>query len=388
MSSYQSEVLAAVEKGNDEFRRFKEKNDARFAELEAKFEDVENKAARASRPGFGMPTQSGAVKTETKAWSDAFIRKGQMPAQGPEEKALAWSTNSGADGGYAVPKLIDQRVDAVAVQQGAMLGLVRTVDSFTSDFHEIVQTTRNANAWVGETAARPATNTGGFVDIKPPMGELYANPQITQQLLDDAGFDIENYVVTRVGEEFGAAIETGILTGNGVNQPTGILSGTFAATDDSTRAFGQLQYLPTGVAGDWAATNKADILLQLVYKLKAAYRKTACWLMHPQVMQEILSFKDSQGRYLIQTGLVQGEPPTLLGYPIFESEMMPIKAANSLSALFGDFKRAYVFVNRTPTRMVRDPLTNKPYVGFYTTRRVAGAVTNSEAVKALKFSAS
>src|SRR5450830_1027461 len=198
MAGHTMEIIDALEKGNEAFKQFKEKNDARLADLEAKFEDVENKAARANRPGFGMPTQ------------------------GPDEKALAWSTNSGADGGYAVPKLIDQRVDAVAVQQGAMLGLVRIVDSYTSDFHEIVQITRNANAWVGETAARPATNTGGFADIKPPMGELYANPQITQQLLDDAGFDIENYVVTRVGEEFGAAIETGILTGNGVNQPTGI----------------------------------------------------------------------------------------------------------------------------------------------------------------------
>jgi HK97 family phage major capsid protein len=301
---------------------------------------------------------------------------------------MAWSTNSGADGGYAVPKQIDKQIDAVAAQQGAMLGLVRVVDSFTNDYHVVVQNTRNANSWVGETAARPATNTGQFVDVKPPMGELYANPQLTRQLIDDAGFNVEQYVTDRVGEEFGVAIETAILSGTGTNQPTGILSATFASTDDTSRTFGQLQYIPTGVAGGWPATNPADVLLTLIYKTKAAYRKNSSFVMHPLLMQEIMAFKDSTGRYLIQPGISQGEPPTLFGYPIFESEMMPTKAASSLSILFGDFSRAYVFVNRTPTRMIRDELTNKPYVGLYTTRRVAGAVTNSEAVKALKFSVS
>ena len=367
-----TDVLKAIEASDARFQQFQKSQEERFHALEAK-------EAKANRPDLTR----GEVPEESKAFNE-YIKAGGVP----EWKSYAISTNAGADGGNTVPKYIENAIDAVAVQQGSCLSLVRSVDSFTSDYHVIVQNSRNANSWVAETAARPSTTTAQFTDIKPVVGELFAFPQLTQQLISDAGFNIDNFVTQRVGEEFGAAIETAILTGSGVNQPAGILTSTFVATSDATRTFGQLEYVPTGVAGDWAATNKADILFTLLYRLKAAYRKNASWLMHPSVMMELLSFKDSQGKYLIQTAQVQGEPPTLLGKPIFESEMMPVKAASSLSVLVGDFSRAYVFVNRTPTTILRDAFSNKPYIGLYTTRRVGGAVTNSEAVKALKFSVS
>lgn len=270
---YSNEIVKLIEDGNAKLFEY-------TSEINKRLDALETAEAKGNRGNIfsGMSEKSDP---EVKSWADEFLRKG-------ETKSMAWSTNSGADGGYTVPKQIDQMIDAVAVNQGAMLRLVRVVDSYTQDYHVVTQNSRNANGWVGETDPRPATNTGQFTDTKPNHGELYAFPQITRQLVDDAGFNIENYVVERVGEEFGAAIETSLLTGNGTNKPLGLLSATYAATDDASRTFGQFQYVPTGVSADWAASNKADILLSLVYKVKAAYRQNGSWLMHPQVMQDRL----------------------------------------------------------------------------------------------------
>jgi len=126
----------------------------------------------------------------------------------------------------------------------------------------------------------------------------------------------------------------------------------------------------------------------MVQSLKVAYRNNACWLMHPTLLQDIQTFKDAQGRYIVNPSIVPGYPTTLWGYPIYEAEHMPLKAANSLSVLFGNFRRGYIIVDRIGTRILRDPFSNKPYVGFYVTKRVGGSVLNTEALRVLKFSAS
>ena len=188
------------------------------------------------------------------------------------------------------------------------------------------------------------------------MGELMAFPQATQQMLDDVFFNAEQWIGDEVGAVFGQEEANQFINGVGVQQPLGILSGPApVTTTDATRAWGTLMYIPSGAAGDWTTSsttsNPADVLLKMVHSLKVAYRPNACWLMHPTVLQDIRTFKDGQGRFVVNPSIMAGSPDTLWGYPIFEAEHMPLKATNALGVLFGNFRRG------APCRRCRGPDT-------------------------------
>ncbi|KAB2854230.1 MAG: phage major capsid protein, partial [Sphingopyxis terrae] len=165
---------------------------------------------------------------------------------------------------------------------------------------------------------------------------------------------------------------------------------SYAATNetDSARAFGTLQYLASGAAGGFAASNPQDKLVELVHALKAPYRQGACWVMNSDTLARIRKFKTSDGAFVWQPGMVEGQAATLLGYPVIEAEDMPDVAANSLSVAFGNFRAGYLIADRGETRILRDPFSNKPFVHFYATKRVGGAIIDSNAIKLLKFAAS
>ena len=138
----------------------------------------------------------------------------------------------------------------------------------------------------------------------------------------------------------------------------------------------------SGTAGDF----DADDLLKLIYTLKKGYRNMASWMLPTLTLFKVRTMKDGQGNYLWRPGLEAGQPSTLCGYGIAENEDMPAVAADANAVMFGDFKRAYTIVDRIGTRVLRDPYTNKPNVGFYTTKRVGGMLTDSQAVKVLTLS--
>jgi HK97 family phage major capsid protein len=344
--------------------------------------------ARINRPPSAYVSDSEQLAQHHKEAFGQYLRKGiESGLRELESKAYAASTGGGADGGFAIPKVIDKSIEALAINLSPIRSIASVQEVVTPDFHKLVNVRGTASGWVGEVAARPATNTSGLADIKPPMGELYANPQATQQMLDDVFFDAEQWLAEEVAMEFARAEGAAFIVGDGVNKPSGFLAGTTASTDDATRNFGVLQHVATGVAGGFPATNPADVLIALVGKMKAAYRSNARFVMNKATLFEVASFKDSAGRYIFNPISAPGVPQTLMNYPILEAEDMPAKAANSLSIAFGDFRRGYLIVDRIGTRVIRDPFSNKPYVGFYTVKRLGGALINSEAIKVLKFAA-
>ncbi|MBX9717209.1 MAG: phage major capsid protein [Burkholderiaceae bacterium] len=358
---------------------------ARALDLKKEIERVEAKANLVGLIGEAKDRNPDKAAYKT-AFIDRFVRKGEDT---PELKALqakAWSIGTPADGGYALPEQIDRSIEKMLRDISNMRALANIVTVGTSDYKKLVNVNGIASGWVGETAARPATNTSQLAEVAPPMGEIYANPQVTQQSLDDLFFDVEAELMAQLHEEFAVAEGAAFVSGNGTNKPKGFLSYTTAATADSSRAFGTLEHIATGVSGDFAASNKADIFFQVIAALKKGYRNGAVWMMNKSVLFEALRFKDSTGQYLWQPNVqASGLGIRLLGFDIEEAEDMPAKAANSLSVAFGNFKRGYTIVDRVGIRMLRDPYTNKPYVGFYTTKRVGGAVVNSEAIKLIKF---
>ena len=408
------EVKALVEAVQKGFEDFKKLNDERLAKVEkgaatGDFEaklaavqgdiakaldlkkEIERVEAKTNLQGIiGEHNERNPDKAAYKAaFFKEFVRKGKDTAELKALEAKAWSVGTAADGGYALPEEIDREIEKLLRDISNVRSLANVVTVGTSDYKKLVNVNGIASGWVGETAARPATNTSQLAEVAPPMGELYANPQVTQQALDDLFFNVEGELTSQLLEEFALAEGAAFVSGNGTNKPKGFLAYTTAATADSSRAFATLEHIATGVSADFAASNKADVFFSTVAALKKGYRMGAVWMMNKSVLFEALRFKDGQGQYLWQPSIQDsGLGIRLLGFNVEEAEDMPAKAASSLSIAFGNFKRGYTIVDRMGIRMLRDPYTNKPYVGFYTTKRVGGAVVNSEAIKLIKFSVS
>ncbi|MFN3747365.1 MAG: phage major capsid protein [Sphingorhabdus sp.] len=346
--------------------------------LEAAFEAAVIPAAVA-RPQLAAGDAANPARS---AFVEGYLRKGR------EVELKSFAGNVPADGGYAVPKEIDAVIDATLKSISPIRAVANVVQVGSAGYRKLVTTNGVASGWASEVAARPTTATPTFNEIVPSFGELYANPAATQAMLDDAQFDVEAWLADEIATQFAKAEGTAFVNGDGIDKPKGFLTYTIAATGDATRSFGQLQYVPVGAASDFPATNPQDKLLDLVHALRAPYRQGAVWVMNSATLAKIRKFKTSDGAFVWQPGLVTGQPDTLLGYPVVESEDMPDIAANTTPIAFGNFKAGYLVAERSETNILRDPYSNKPYVNFYATKRIGGAVSNSEAIKLLKIAAS
>lgn len=360
-------------------------NSEEISNLKESITNLEQAMAKSQTAGIAQGAADNARNGENYKAFMAFTRKGDVQA--------ALSTGSDPDGGYAVPTVIDSQIETLLVNQSPMRTICNVVPITTPNYHKLVNLGGTASGWVGETDSRPETGTPSLAKLEPYMGEIYANPAATQQSLDDMGFDVESFLVDNIVEEFAVQEGTAFISGNGTKKPKGLLTYPTATTADASRAFGTLQYLISGDAAGFisatATASPADCLVNLIYSLKAGYRQGAVWLMNSNTLSVVSKFKDAvNGLPIWQRGLVEGQPSTLLGYSIVEDENMPDIGAGSLPIAFGNFKRGYTIVDRIGTKMLRDPYSNKPYVHFYTTKRIGGMLVNSQAIKLLKIAAS
>lgn len=346
--------------------------------LEAAFEAAAV-AAAILRPQLAAGDAANPARS---AFVEGYLRKGR------EVELKSFAGNVPADGGYAVPKEIDAVIDATLKSISPIRAVANVVQVGSAGYRKLVTTNGVASGWASEVAARPTTATPTFNEIVPSFGELYANPAATQAMLDDAQFDVEAWLADEIATQFAKSEGTAFVNGDGIDKPKGFLTYTAVATGDATRAFGQLQYVPVGAASDFPTTNPQDKLLDLVHALRAPYRQGAVWVMNSATLAKIRKFKTSDGAFVWTPGLVTGQPDTLLGYPVVESEDMPDIAANSMPIAFGNFRAGYLIAERSETNILRDPYSNKPYVNFYATKRIGGAVSNSEAIKLLRIAAS
>ena len=397
------ETKEALENLTRSFESFKSANDERLAGIEAKgkadslteeklsrmnreLDRLQQKAnglhAAKGRPGLSAKRDHDADRLERKRrFFDGFIRKGHELKL--DQKAL--STTVDTDGGYAVPVELDQMIEKYLRDLSPIRAEANVIAIGTSKYKKLVNVGGITSGWISETGARVETGTPTLQEIVPPLGEIYANPAATQTMLDDGNFNVEKWLSQELAEEFSYQENDAFVNGDGINKPKGFLQYVVSTATDDSRTFGEIQALKTGVVGDWAVTDPSDILVDMIHAMKSGYRGDAKFYMNTSLLAEIRKFKDVDGNYLWRPGLESGVSSTLLGYPVIEVADMPVRAASSLSLCFANMKRAYSVTDRMGTRILRDPYSNKPYVHFYTTKRVGGAVTNDQAIKLVQF---
>lgn len=398
----ESELTEALGEFMTSFESFKEANDRRLSEIETRAgTDVltaekvdrisraldeqkrvlDSLALKKLRPALGG-TPATAQPSEHKAAFEGYMRSGDERAiRTLDTKAMSYG--SGPDGGYLVPAEVEaeigKRLAAISPIRG--IATVRQVSSAL--LKKPFQVTGPATGWVAETGARTQTASSNLAELQFPTMELYAMPAATASLLEDSVVDLDKWIADEVEAAFAEQEGIAFVNGDGVNKPRGLLAYTQVA--DSSWSWGNIGYLATGVSGGLPASNPSDVLIDLVYALKAGYRQNASWIMNRKVQAAIRKLKDADGNYLWQPPATAGGRASLMGFPLVEAENMPDAAANACAVAFGDFSRGYLVVDRTGVRVLRDPYSAKPYVLFYTTKRVGGGVQDFEAMKLLKF---
>lgn len=323
-----------------------------------------------------------AYRAYAKAF-DAYARRGNAT---PADMKAALSVGSDPDGGFWVPPDKTGRIVQLVYETSPMRQ-VASVQSIGTDKLEGVLDLDEAasGGWVSETGARPESATPQIGRWEIPVHEQYANPKTTQKLLDDAMVDVGAWLEKKIAEKLARVENKAFIDADGAGKPRGFL--TYTAGVPTKSAWGKIEQVNSGASGAFAATDPGDKLIDFVFKLKAAYRAGAVWLMARSTVAAARKLKDGQGNYLWQPDFTSLQGSRLLGFPITEAEDMPAIAANSLSIAFGNFKEGYQIVDRIGIRVLRDPYTGKPYVQFYTTKRVGGDVVNTEAIKIMKFAA-
>jgi HK97 family phage major capsid protein len=389
------------------FEEFKAGNDERLDQIERRSADVvtEDKVERinaaltrrlddltlkSARPALGASLgRERAAQShdalEHKAAFDSYMRSGESGGlRALEVKAM--SVGSNADGGYTVPLEIEQAIGARLNAISPIRGIAGQRTISANVYKKPFMTTGPSVGWVGETDARPQTNSPVLDQLSFPAMELYAMPAASATLLDDSAVNIDEWLAAEVEQAFAIQEGTAFVTGDGTNKPKGFLSYTTVANASWT--WGNVGYIASGAAGAFAASNPSDALVDLIYAVKAGYRQNGVFVMNRKTQAQVRKFKDSGGNYLWQPPAVAGGKASLMTFQVVEAEDMPDVAANSLSIAFGDFGRGYLVVDRSGVRVLRDPFTAKPYVLFYTTKRVGGGVQDFDAIKVMKFAVS
>lgn len=319
------------------------------------------------------------ANVKDREYSDAFtahVRRGDVQA----------SLNKGTDpeGGYLAPTEWDRTIidKLKLVSPMRQIASVQTIS--TAGFSKLYNLRGTTSGWVGEKAARPETNTPPFGSMTFTPGEIYANPAATQAMLDDAQINLESWLADEVQTEFAYQEGLAFIAGDGTNKPAGFLTFITGGSNAAKNPLGAIE-VKTAASG---AAFTSDELLELIYLLPSVYSAGAGWVMNRTTQGVIRKMKDGQQNYLWQPSYVAGQPAQIAGYPVTEMPGMPDIALSSVPVAFGDFRRGYLIVDRTGVRVLRDPYSNKPYVMFYTTKRVGGGVNNPETIKVLKMKAS
>jgi HK97 family phage major capsid protein len=410
------ELKALLESQSKAFEEVKKSNDLRLKELESKAKEsgeVAEKLDKANkevsrlgdevkalmtarnRPQVEQKGYDGSARTESevklrKSFVD-YCKKGDR-AQIGEEELKAMISSDDPSGGYLVPQDLSGRIVQKVFESSAIRSLASVASTSSSALEGTYDDGEADAGWVGEQAARPETTSPQVGRWVIPAFEIYAKPKATQTMIDDSAVDLESWLANKVAAKFGRKSETAFVVGNGTSQPRGIMTYTEVLTGSGSRAAGgTIRTVKTGTNGDM--TN-ADKLVSMIMAIKGVYRANGSWILSREGIEKARLLKQDS-KYIWAPSVLSIDAQakvgngagTLLGYPVVECNDLAAFATDAYIGAFGDFREAYQIVDRVGIRTLRDPYSAKPFVEFYSTARVGGAIINFEAIGYLKASA-
>jgi HK97 family phage major capsid protein len=338
---------------------------------------------------YGRPPLSGAMEQgapHRKAFN-AYLRTGDDDAlRGLALEGKALNSAVAADGGYLVDPQTADAIRSMLVSTSSIRAIAQVVQVEAASFDVLIDRSEVGSGWATEAAAQAETGTPVLERISIRLHELSAMPKASQRLLDDSAFDVEGWLAGKIATRFLRAESAAFVSGDGVDKPKGFLTPPKVA--QASWAWGSLGYVASGAASDFATTNPADCIINLVYALGAEYRANATFVMNSKTAGAVRKMKDADGRFLWSDGMAAGEPARLMGYAVLICEDMPDIAAGAHAIAFGDFRAGYTIAERPDLRILRDPFSAKPHVLFYASKRVGGEVTDFAAIKLLRFAVS
>ena len=395
MAVDQKDVELVAQEIKNQFEQFKSANDKRLegiiqekaalagqvdtlngklSELDNLKTSLENELKEIKRPPGGNKNTS-----EHKAAFAKFIRKGDETGLAElEQKSMQVGID--ADGGFALPQELNTDILSSLRNEVVMRQECTVMTVGTSDWKKLVNEGGIASGWVGETDKRSETGTSKLGILTPVWGEIYGNPHATQTMLDDSFFNVESFLTSELTTEFAEREEEAFTLGDGLKKPKGFLSYETDDKTDKDRDWGKLQKITAG-----EASISADDIVSLIYSLRKPYRAGSKFMLNNQSLLAVRLLKDDKNNYIWQPGLQLGQPSLLSGFAVAENEQMPDigDASGKAPIAFGNFKRGFYIFDRIGIRMLRDPYTKKPFVGFYTTKRVGSMLHDSNAIKLL-----
>lgn len=278
------------------------------------------------------------------------------------------TTNSGM---FLAPNIQKFIMDLLA--ERCIMRKICSVQEISTNSLDIIKNSSFDTAWGGELTEVSDTNSGNLAKTTIQTFELIAQPKVTQKLVDDVAIDFEQWLAYQLSNDFLIAEETAFISGDGSNKPTGILNYDSTTIERITSSSTENYFDETDV-------------LNLYYSLNEKYTPNASFIMSRNAVQQIRKFKDAtSGNYLWNPALLGGQEDTLLGCPVYQTGNINNVGTAKDIIVFGDFKQ-YQIVDRMGIRILRDPFTAKPYIRFYTTKRVGGDVIDKNAFKILKTS--
>lgn len=340
--------------------------------LEQEIQDLEK---RANRPGHG-PSEGASETQEDAEYRKAFDNFLRRGIEAPELRAL--ETDDPTKGGYVVPQamqkaMIDELVEISPIRAFAAQQTITQGDALDVPIDEGGW----GQGWVGERGDRSETTTGTLGMRRVALREQYAFPHVSQRMLDDAGINVEQWLGRKLAEKFAQEEGKQFVTGDDVLQPQGIIA-------EAERTGTEINVKETASSG----ALDTDDVLDVLYEPKTGYARNARLFANRKINLALRKLKDDNSQYLWQPSVAGGEPPTFAGVPISEvPDMDAAVSAGNHVLMFADLSRSYQIVDKSTVAMLRDPYTNKPHVGFYTTRRVGGRVILPEAITVSKVKA-
>jgi HK97 family phage major capsid protein len=368
-SAYNEEKLSKIEAKLDSYEEMNQKLTIAEQNAEQIKEQVSKIETMVTRPDSGF--ESKQVDEYLNAF-DRYCRKGLEGLQPDEKKALTVSNDS--TGGYLAPPEYVRELLKTITEISPIRSIARVRSTASRSIQIPKRDGQFAAQWVSESGTRSET-TGYTVGLEElPAHEMYALVDISEQDLEDTVFDLEAEMQSEFAEQFAKAEGTAFVSGNAVGKPQGFMDATITEVNSGS-----------------AAAITADGLISLVHNIKSDYTRNGTFVFNRATLAAVRKLKDTAGQYVFQTGMMLGGNMvnTILGHPYVEATDMPSEGSNTYPVAFGDFRRAYMIVDRVNLAVLRDPFTQATTgnVRYIARKRVGGQVIQSEAINKLKCSA-